>query len=203
MVALSIFVLLIGVLVAFSREVAKSWGRLHREQQRFAELLVLDRTLDTLLTNMVPFRWKDEDGKPLSFFVGQADRVQFATLHRVNDVSEGALRFVDLSVSENELVAIYQDRPIAEGNDANPNACLSVLAQGIEGVDFQYADRVEEDQVEWLPEWDTERKEIPLAVMVTVRWQDGRTESWLRRTAGSGYHERWGKWQPRNTKLAR
>jgi hypothetical protein len=32
--------------------------------------------------------------------------------------------------------------------------------------------------------------------MMTLVWKDGRIESWLRRTMGNSYRERYGKWEP-------
>jgi hypothetical protein len=84
---------------------------------------------------------------------------------------------------------------------------VSVLARDVDHVSFQYADFAPDQEddwnrrLEWVSEWDTDdehpREEIPLAIMITVVWQDGRAESWLRRTAGEGYRERFGKWKPR------
>ena len=42
---------------------------------------------------------------------------------------------------------------------------------------------------------ESERTDLPLAIMVTVHWQDGRVESWLRRSMGNGYRERYGRWE--------
>ena len=197
MVALAIFVLLVGVLVAFSREVTKSWGRLHREQQRFSGLMVLDRTLDGILSNAVPFSWKDEDGNTVPVFVGEPGRLQIATVHALQDLADGALRFVELSLQDGQLTALYQQRPFVDPGVDAEGAGVSVLAVGVDSLSFRYADWVGEDGLQWFDEWDPERKALPLAITVTVRWTDGRVEAWVRRTAGNGFRERWGKWQPK------
>ena len=66
-------------------------------------------------------------------------------------------------------------------------------------VDFLYADWHPDTGLEWREEWnaENERFEVPLAIYAAVYWDDGRQESWLRRTAGSGQFERLGNWEPR------
>ena len=33
---------------------------------------------------------------------------------------------------------------------------------------------------------------------MTVNWKDGRSETWIRRTMGNSYRERFGKWEPQD-----
>jgi len=195
-IALAIFLLVASVLVMFSREVTKSWGRLQREQARFAELMALDRTLDTMLSNLVPFEWDDPEGTPVRVFAGESERMLLTCLHQLNSLADGALRFVLLTVRDDQFVAVYQARPFLAPGEESMAARVSVLAGGVEAVEFLYADCDEEGVLEWYTAWDPERQALPLATLVTVHWLDGRTESWLRRTAGSGFRERWGKWEP-------
>ena len=49
--------------------------------------------------------------------------------------------------------------------------------------------------MEWLEEWDEDRVDIPLAVMTTLTWNDDKKETFLWRTAGNSYYERWGNWR--------
>ena len=56
--------------------------------------------------------------------------------------------------------------------------------------------------IKWKNTWGkkddpTPRMEAPLAILMIVRWQDGREESWLRRTAGNSQYARFGRWIPR------
>ena len=197
MIAWVVFLFVVTALVAFGREVTRTWGRLHQEQQLLARLLVLDRTLDSILGNAVPLMWPDEDNEPVPAFLGEPDRLRLAYVHSLNDWSDGALRFIGLTLnSDAQFVAVYQERPFFDWDADNETARVSVLAENVQAVEFLYADWVDEEDLEWMDEWDPERKELPLAIMVTLQWQDGRAESWLRRTAGSGYRERWGKWTP-------
>jgi len=195
-VALIVFTMLAGVLFGFSREVTRSWGRLQAEQRRFAGLMALDRALDSILANAVPFMWRDEDNVPALLFLGESDRLRLAYLHQINNVEDGGLRFLELRVRDNRLEAVYRERPSLDWEEDAEFAKVSLLADNVEEVLFEYADWIKDEGIDWVDEWDPERKDMPLAVIVQVRWQDGRVESWLRRTAGAGFHERWGKWEP-------
>lgn len=211
MIALAIFMMLVALLTGFSREVSKSWTRLRREQNLFSELLVLDRTLDAMLTNAIPFVWPgvEVEDEPRPAFVGEPDRLRMAYLHRLNNVQDGTIRFVALEVVDGDLLAHYQQRPFLTWEDlAGAPVETSVLAQDVESVEFLYADLVDEaEDVEWLTEWQPEDEDeqekrrktdqLPLAIMIKVRWQDGRPEAWLRRTSGNGFRERFGHWKPK------
>ena len=205
LVSLLVFSLVVGALFGVSREVSKSWSRLQEDQHELAQLMALDRTVDSILSNAVPFMWRDDEWEKAPVFVGEPERVQLAYMHRLNAeaVSEGALRFVTLFVNDDrQLIAVYQSRPFMTWDqlgDAGPPP--SVLAEGVESLSFRYADWVQygqDQELEWVDEWDPEREEIPVAILMSVVWLEGGlgTESWLRRTAGSGWRERWGKWEP-------
>ncbi len=195
MVASIVFMLVLVVVVAFSREMVNSWERLQREQKRFTNLMSLDRALDGMLTNVIDFKWRDEEKEEFQIFQGEVDRVQFAYLHNLNSLDDGALRFVQLQVADNQLLALYQERPFLTAFEPGEEARVSMLAEGIDDISLSYADWVPDQGVDWLDEWDVEREELPLAFMITVRWLDGREESWLRRTAASGFRERFGRWK--------
>ncbi len=211
-VALLILSLTMGALYSFGRQVTLSWERLRRDQRRLADLMTLDRALDTLLANAVPFLWPDPEdanpGKERLLFEGRRESLLFATLHQPSpDDDEGGIRFVVLSLHDGNLLANYHSRPFRDWRDAGEGGRVAVLAPNVKQLSFQYADFSPAaeaewgDRLEWVAEWDVDkdkpRQEIPLAILVTVVWQDDRIESWLRRTSGQGYRERYGKWQPR------
>lgn len=198
LVAFAILVLLLGVLFAGANAVTSSWTRLRAEQERFAEVMALDRTLDGILSSAVPFNWTDRDGETVPIFVGEHDGVHLAYLHRLNDMTDGAIRFVTLEAGDGYFRAFYTERPRFV-DDLEQEIRVSVLAEGVDRVVFRYADWAEDDEdLQWVEQWDPdgERKEIPLAIMLTLYWLDGREETWLRRTAGSGRNERLGRWAP-------
>lgn len=211
-VAVAIMTLVLVALHGFGRQVTHAWERMRRDQHRLGDLMTLDRALDGMLTNAIPFLWPEPDAdvgaKEALVFAGRSDSLLLTTLNRsVTADSDGAIRFALLSVEDGELVARCHSRPFWDWREVGEAGQVSVLATGVDRVEFAYADfnpddNAEwDDRLEWTSEWDVDderpRQEIPLAIMVTVVWQDGRVESWLRRTAGQGYRERFGKWAPR------
>jgi len=129
-------------------------------------------------------------------FAGELERVRIACLHHVTAMEEGGLRFATLEVRDGQLTASYQARPFLVADATGATAGTSVLAANVATIAFQYADWDAEQGVVWLESWDPERQDLPLAILLQVSWQDGREESWLRRTAASGWRERFGKWVP-------
>jgi type II secretory pathway component PulJ len=192
LVALAVFVLLATVLVSALLGVTGSWQRLGRENARMQELLVLDRTLDRMLSNALPLRWADEEEQPFVVFRGDREEVLLVYRHVPGSFQEGSLRFVLLRVDSGRLEAVYQDRPVLSTEKLFPDAAVSVLAQDVERIECSYADRTARDgALRWLDRWDPEQTELefPAAIALHVQWLDGREECWLRRTAGSGYRE--------------
>ncbi|MBQ7178291.1 MAG: hypothetical protein IJS08_12825 [Victivallales bacterium] len=207
-IAVTIFMMVAVALFAFSGHVSSSWGSITTERNRLAELLAMDRTLDSILSNAVPFLWREkEDGivQVVPFIVAEADVLRIAYLHRLNDTAEGALRFVELFLEDGELKALYTDRPFINWEDiADDRKKVSVISTGVESISFLYADfssdvsETWKDRLFWRDSWETEdseRKDIPLAIQIRVKWLDGREESWLRRTMGNGYRERYGTFE--------
>ena len=196
-IAMIVFALVAAALAALSNGVTKSWQRLQAEERRFDELMALDRTLDKLLRNCVPFTWTTEDNETLRAFSGEPDRLRLACRHDVNNMQQGGLRFISFEVRDQKLMAFYAQKPLLsrEAVETVP-VHQSVLAESVETIECLYADWVPDRGIEWLEAWPEERQTLPLAIVITVLWQDGRVESWVRRTAGNGFRERWGKWKP-------
>jgi len=204
LVASAVLVLLVALLYAAGNAVMRSWSKLRREQARFEETMALERVLDSILGSAVPFLWPDKDGDPRPMFLGLSDRLRLTYRHTPANLEEGALRFVSIYVQDGNLVASYVERPDLDWEDA-PTARKSVLAEQVRAVSFLYADWDKDHGVAWVDEWDPDkdRKDIPLAILVTVYWEDGRQEMWMRRTAGNGWFERWGVPQPKPATIPR
>lgn len=190
---------LVGIVMMSASAITSSWERMNTEKERFSELLVLDRTLDSLLSNAVPFLWgSDEleyDERPV--FTGRHDEIGLATMGQVHTYDTGGLIFAHIQVEDDNLVVYYQSRPMIRPDDPESARKFTILAEGVDRIECLYADVSTEGDLDWLDEWDMEdeRMEIPLAILIRVFWLDGKQEAWLRRTAGSGKHERFGKWK--------
>ncbi len=197
MIALALFASLVFLTMVM---VGNFTSSLQVQQERSAhidQLVNLDKSIKKMFTNMVAFSWRDEDGKKIPHFLGTGSSIRFVHLNRVNDLRDGGLRFVELFVDDvGKLVALYQTRPFLNGVEVSQNAYRSVLAENIEEVSFKYAsledDASTSDKMEWLEEWEDTRLDIPLAVMITVKFRDFGTETFLWRTAGNSFYERCG-----------
>jgi len=201
-ISLAIFAAVAGLIFAAGTSVTRSWSRLTARQSQFAELMTLDRTLDMILSNALPFVWRDDDGQKEPCFKGEGDRLTLAYRHRVTNLQDGGIRFVVLHQDGDRLLATYQQRPPLLPGEMGVDSKESVLAKGVDEVFFSYADYEPEKGVSWENSWDPNewepvREELPLGIMVEIRWLDGREEAWLRRTPGSGWGERLGDWKPR------
>ncbi|MDT8390546.1 MAG: hypothetical protein RRC34_08570 [Lentisphaeria bacterium] len=184
LVAVTAFLLLTTVLVAALTGVGNSWRRLSLENRRMRDLLALDRTLDSILSQTVAFSWRDKDDEPFVFFDGKPDSVRLVYRHVPGTYDEGGLRFVDIRVIDAKLVAVYQDRPVEDMGGDFSNASTSVLSEEVDHIELSYADADPATGWQWLDEWDydTVHSETPPAIAIQVFWRDGRWESWLRRT---------------------
>lgn len=208
-IAVAILLSLTVVLFAYSRGVSRSWTKILRGKNRFQELLGVDRVVDAALSHAVPFTWKSDqatrdDGK-FPFLVAQEDFLRLAYLHDLHDPVEGALRFGEFRVQDENLYFTYSDRPFYQWEDLGGRDQTLLLAENVERISFAYLDWSAdenddwEDRWLWLEEWETEdsqRMDLPLAIRMTVFWKDGRRETWMRRTMGNAYRERFGKWNP-------
>ena len=209
MVAVTVFTLVSVALFTFSAQVSGSWARLTVERNRFNELLCMDRVIDGVLSNAIPFMWRTEDEIPSEapFIVAEHDYLRIAYMHNLNDAEEGAIRFVEFSLEDGNLLAVYADRPFIDWSGISEDRrTVSVLATDVASVEFQYADWSSDvseewrDRLFWRDIWvedeDAEtRNDIPLAVKMTVEWNDGRRECWLRRTMGNSFRERYGTYK--------
>ncbi len=207
-IAVTVFMMVSVALFTFSSQVSDTWSRLTVERNRFNELLAMDRTIDGILSNAVPFMWRDtsvETGGTMPFIVADAASLRIACLHRLNDASEGALRFVEFYLEDGDLKVTYTDRPFIDWSEIDEGKrSTTILSTDVEALDFEYADWSSDvaddwqDRLFWRTDWETEdsnRTDIPLAVKMTVTWKDGRQECWLRRTTGNSFRERYGTYK--------
>ncbi len=197
-IAVSLLVTVMGVLFLGTGTVMSSWEQLESHARGFEDMLSLDRTLDVLLSNVIPFTWPDEEleGRPSMMFRGESGQTTFAYIHSFNRLEDGAIRSCRLMQEKNELVAYYCERPPFPEDLGSDKLRRSVLARNIHSVSFSYMD-VEDDRITFIDDWE-DRDYMPLAILIRVDWIDGASQNWLRRTAGTSYFERWGKWEQKN-----
>jgi hypothetical protein len=202
LISVVILLMVVTLLMAAGSGITGTWGRVRKRQAQMAELMTLDRTLDSMLSNALPFVWRDEDNQKMPVFVGDSTWLQLGYRHVVTDADAGGMRFVQLLLVDHELQAVYQQRPFVDSERISENAKVSILAQGVERLECQYADWDADEGIvwtdNWIPsDWTPVRVELPLAIMVRVVWLDGRQETWLRRTPGSSQYSRYGNWKTR------
>jgi len=173
----------------------KTWEAASGLTARLDEYRRIDTVMDTLIRNAVPFNWTDKEGTNETssdlLFDGQEDSLFFTSIRRAYAGSEGSLLFVRIRLEDGDLVAdysLYPRFPWLDEDDVDMPWTREVLARKVQSVSFLYADRNDNGELEWEEaEWDREEKTyLPLAIRMTVVWEDGTEESWLRRTAGSG-----------------
>lgn len=208
-IAVAILLSLTIVLFGYARGVSQNWAKILQEKNRFQELLGMDRVIDATLSHAIPFTWTSDqasrEDRKFPFLVAQPNFLRIAYLHDLHDPVEGALRFGEFQVQDGNLYFTYTDRPFYQWSDLGGRDQTVLLAEGISHIAFSYLDWSGdqndnwEDRWLWLDEWETEdsqRLDLPLAIRMTVYWTNGRQETWMRRTMGNAYRERFGKWNP-------
>ena len=193
-VSIILLVTVIGLLFLSTGTVMSSWEQLERHAASLKEIMALDRTFDSLLSNIIPFTWPDEDLEgPKLVFQGERDKLVFAYIHSFNQLEDGAIRSCCLVKEDNDLIAYYCERPPFPESLNSEKLRRSVLARNVGSIEFSFIDLNEVD-IEFVDDWE-DRDYLPLGILVHIEWLDGTYNSWFRRTAGSSYYERWGYWE--------
>lgn len=195
----------IGLLVVIATITAMSaatfyqgYQRSLRVTERLKELMAIDTLMDTHVRNAIPFQWPDEEGTARYLFDGAEDRLHFTTLRRSYGNRPGSLLFIRVFVENDELIAEYSPYPRLpwqEEEDDNTPWTREVLARDVKQVTFSYAENSTETEggVEFLETYlEEDNTSLPLAIRMTVEWNDGRSEQWLRRVAASGANSSFG-----------
>lgn len=191
-VAFAILSLLATLISTVLFSVQKSWSKIQENTALLEDMVKLDRIANNVFRNAVPFYWPDENNKNRQIFKGKSDFVRLAYLHRINSEHENGIRFIELFLKRNKLVAKYRDYPIME---ENPEHCMEeILISNIQKLEFRYAER-SNNEVVWNCEFDEVAAEnIPLAIRMTITFEDGETVDFLRRTAGNSFVSSYGKY---------
>lgn len=191
-IAAAIFAMLMISAGLGMASVYRSWDTAGRHKARLLEYQALDRVFNLAFRNAVPFTWTDaESGEARPVFVGNPQSVLLAYRSRIAPDHGSGLRFLSLFVENGALKAVYRNTPILPWDMNVSGAGEEILAEGVESVSFLYAGSTDEGALTWTPDWpEDEDPPLPLAIQITVLWRDGRSECWLRRTAGNGFRER-------------
>ena len=187
MFILSVIMLIIGTAMF---TVQQSLKKVAEKSDILMSLQVLERVFTFSIRNAVPFKWADLTKTNRSTFIGEPNRVSFAYLHRIVDSNDGGIRFIQFYLEQDKLMAAYRKIPILPWDQGTFNSSeKEVLATGVKSINITYADMVN-NQIVWLNRWNTQNNwNIPLAIQIRVDWNNGSSEQWIRRTAGSGKYE--------------
>ncbi len=175
--------------------VMHSWDSLATQSRLFDEAMSVDRTVDAVFSNAVPFSWPDDEGDQTPVFLGRPDEMTVAYMHQVNRLKDGAIRFCRFRIEDGSLVVYYCERPPFPEDTGSERLRRSILARDVVDLAFSYAD-LEDEEVVFVEDWG-DRLHSPLAIRMDVEWSDGTRRTWLRRAAGVSYYERWGTWTQR------
>ncbi len=195
--ALSLLSLVAVMAAGILQSVQKLWEGIHEAAGGLEAIQNIDRIADTAFKNMIPFHWPDEDKKDRQIFRGESNRILFAYLHRSVGQDSGGIRFVELKLENNQLTARYRKTPILywQGEPIDSSVEKEIIAENISSLEFQYADR-DGEEIIWYTDWNIEEtNQIPLAVFMKIKFQDGTEDIWLRRAAGSSWDTSLGRRQ--------
>jgi len=189
-VAIGILVMVATIVGMAGASFYQAYERSLRVTAKLKSFMAVDNLMDTHIRNMIPFKWKDEEGTSRLLFDGEENRIMFATLRRSYGDRPGALLFVRIFVEDEKLIAEYSPYPRfpwQEDGDESMPFTREVIAENVLQVTFSYAEKSTENSnaVDFLTEYrEEENSYLPLAVMMQLEFTDGSTEQWLRRVAG-------------------
>ncbi len=191
-VALGILSLILLVSSLAVSTVYRTWRSITEHEEELKQCRNIDRVVESAFRNAVPFYWRNRNNKEIMLFSGGRDSMLVSYLHRIDDREQGGIRFLRLFREGDQLVAEYRQRPFFPGEwEATPER--EVIATGVSGLAFLYADHFGQ-RLDWFEEWDVERrKNLPIAIQMEVSFANGKRQAWLRRTAGNGQFQEWGR----------
>ncbi|MCP3965530.1 MAG: prepilin-type N-terminal cleavage/methylation domain-containing protein [Lentisphaerae bacterium] len=194
MLAIGIFAVISFLVASILFGMQRSWIKIKINSHYLNNDRGIDRIADYAFRNAVPFNWPDQNRRPRQIFTGASNSMTLAYLHRVTAPAQGGIRFIRLFVRNKKLIAAYRNSPIIYWVDENldEHSQQEVIADNVESISFLYADRIN-GAINWTSDWNPEKPYIPLAVQMTLKFQNGDSVSWLRRTAGSSYETHLGR----------
>lgn len=189
-VAVALFAVVSSIIAMALAGFQKSYDRISRLSANLERNRALDRVAEHL-GNAIPFAWPnaDEDDAEQLVFDGKSDELWFTARARAGADGKGALRFFRLYLDEDKLQCDTRDLPLLPWVDPGEQPCRTeTIADNVERLTFTYADYDDNDELEWLEEWDQDdadyENRLPPAIRMTVDFRNGESATVLRRTAG-------------------
>ena len=182
---------LVGMLIAMSvASFHRSWSQGRKVAQRLERNIAIDRIAETVIRSMVDFRWlNEEEGSDELVFLGEADELWVTAMNRSYG-GNSAFRFARLYMEDGVLLCDYSDTPFLPWIDLKDQIYRTeTIAKGVSALTFRYATENDSGELEWLEDWDLdEYDKLPLAIQMTIEWEDGSKQRWTRRQAGTSYY---------------
>lgn len=189
-VAVALFAVVSAIIAMALAGFQRSYDQVTRLSRNLERNRALDRIAEQL-ANAIPFAWPnaDEDNVEQLVFEGKSDELWFAARGRAGADGKGALRFFRLYLDEDRLQCDSRDLPLLPWVDLSEQPCRTeTIADGVENLVFTYADYNDDDEIEWLEDWDQDdadyENHLPPAIRMTVEFSSGESVTFLRRTAG-------------------
>ncbi|UDQ98559.1 hypothetical protein AAEX28_00385 [Lentisphaerota bacterium WC36G] len=202
--AILIFSIIMTLVSMSLYSVQKTYEKVDKFNARLDQYQSIDRFCDTVIKNMVPFKWQNRDSKKIQqVFKGENNEMFFAYLHRINDVEEGALRFVKIYLEDEKVKIKYRKYPLLHWDESDIGVETEIIAKDVDALNFLYVDTKSGGQydIEWNDSWNEDSNpNIPLAVQIKIKWKSGKSEVWLRRVAASSRYSTHGIRQTSNSK---
>lgn len=188
-VAMAIMIVVALIIATAGQTFYNAYSRSLKASKKLKTYMAIDRIWDTCVRNMVPFKWKDDEGVSRIIFEGTENTLLFTALRRAHGDDPNGLIFIKLEVENSKLIArssFYPMRFWLEDEITDQKIEKEIIAEQVKEITFEYAESGSEDgEIEWLESWEEdEHAATPLAVRMKVEWLDGTVEYWLRRTAG-------------------
>ena len=189
-VAVALFAVVSSIIAMALASFQKSYDQVSRLSAKLERNRALDRIAEHL-GNAIPFAWPnaDEDDAEQLVFDGKSDELWFTARARAGADGKGALRFFRLYLDEDKLLCDTRDLPLLPWLAPGEQPCRTeTIADNVERLTFTYADYDDDDELEWLEEWDQLDEDyenrLPPAIRMTVEFRNGESVTVLRRTAG-------------------
>lgn len=188
-ISTGIFMLIAIVIAMGVTTINNSWQKIKKQSSMISEYGQIEKFADSVMRNIIPFTWPDENKKERIFFTGNGDELIFAYIHRADELSEGGIRYVKLCRENGALTAYYSKTPLFDLNDSAAEIEKDVISPNLRSLRFTYIDKDNtNDKVAVTNFWDSDNNNfIPAAIQMTLEWENGEKMSWLRRTAGSSF----------------